>query len=272
VENKTINDFIQRLRENSIARVKREGIWRDLLTGYPVWHQNIDSKNNDEDEGKRKFFRIQRGYHDNLERMLPLSTGDEQIGLGRANYEKESLLYCTDMDFYSCLLELVDRTHNDIQRITVIEFTSKSNLSIIPIGLTDRKRYTEILLSNGLKFTEEGFRAYQLISDFMDEEFRLISDIEGRSYLNSSVISKVIREDFPKAHGLRYKTVRGFNFYHRGLNYAFEINNFHDYFEITHCMQQEFRWLENEVRKFDQLGINVGKMNKEGKFEFEKYK
>lgn len=272
MDNKTVNDIIQRLRENSITRVEREGLWRLLLTGYPVWHQNVDTKSSDEDDGRRKFFRIQIGFHDNLERMLPLSTGDERIGLGRANYEKESLLYCTDMDFYSCLLELVDRTHNDIQRITVIEFASKSNLTVIPIGLKDRKRYTEILLADGLKFTEEGFKNYQLISEFMDEEFRLISATEGRSYLNSSVISKVMREDFPKAHGLRYQTVRGFNFFHRGLNYALEINDFYDYFEITHCMQQEFRWFEHEVHQFDQLAINVGKMNGEGKFEFEKYK
>lgn len=269
---KTINDIIQKLRGNSITRNEREGLWRLLLLGYPVWHQNVNKESNDEDDGKRKFFRIQKGFHDNIERMLPLSTGDDRISLGRANYEKESLFYCTDMDFYSCLLELVDRTHTDRQRITIIEFVCKTNLTVIPIGLTDRKRYTEILLADGEEFTEEEFKKYQLISDFMDEEFRLISDTKSRSYLNSSVISKVMREEFPNAHGLRYKTVRGFNFFHQGLNYALDINNFHDYFEITHCMQQEFRWLEDEVYQFDQLAINVGKMNGEGKFKFEKYK
>lgn len=272
MELKQVDNIIQRLKGNSISRNEREGFWRLLLMDYPFWHQNVDIKNDDDQDGRRKFFRVQKGLHNTAERMFPLVSGDERIGLGRANYEEESLLYCTDIDFYSCLLELVERTHQDLQTITVIEFANKVDLTVIPIGLTDRQRYTELLKANGVKFTEEEFRKYLLISEFMDDEFRLITEIEGRSYLNSSVISKVIRDEFPKANGIRYRTVRGFNFFHRGLNYALNIDNFDDYFEVTNCMQQEFQWLEDEQYQFKQLAINVGKVNNTGIMEFEKYK
>ncbi len=270
--NKPVKNIIDRLKGNIISINEREGLWRLLLMDYPFWVQNVDTISGDEEDGRRKFFRVQSGLHNTVERMIPLNSGDSRIDLGRANYERESLLYCTDIDFYSCLLEIVDRTHQDLQTITVIQFENKVDLKVIILGVMDRQKYTDLLLADGVKFTEIGFRNYQLISDFIDDEFRLVSAYKGRSYLNSSVISKIVREEFPDTNGLRYRTVRGFNFSHRGLNYALNIDNFYDYFEITNCMQQEFQWFEKEQYQFKQHSINTGKVNNIGLIEYEKYK
>lgn len=257
-------NIIKQLRISNIPRVEREGLWRLLLINYPFRIQNIDRKNSNYEDGKRRFFRVQKGKHYDIKRMLPLPNGDSRIKLGRANYEGESLLYCTDFDFYSCMLELVDRNTQDIQSITAIEFINKIDLKAIPVGLIDREKYTELLIENGVEFNEKEYGKYQLISEFMDNEFRLRD-----SYLNSSVLSKIIREEFPHINGVRYKTVRGYNFSHRGLNYAFSVNSFDDYFEITNCMQIEFKWFENKRTQFEQHLISTGLINSDGSMSFD---
>lgn len=263
-----VNDIIYRLKNDSMSVKKREELWEILLYEHPFLY-NILKIDEDNADDPRKFFRIQRGLHNSISRMLPLKSGDTRLNVGRANYPLESVLYCTDKDFFSCFLELVDRTHEEFQFITVIEFQNKASLKTYPIGVVDRKRYTKALNKYSYMSPAE-FESYTVISEFMDQEFRLISEVEDRSYLNSSVISKLLREVFVDSHGISYKTVRSFNFHHFGLNYAFSIKNFEEFFEITNCMQRKFRWIEKETYQIKDEIVNIGiKVNNEETMVFE---
>jgi|GEM_PF-3071477 len=222
--------------------------------GFPFWTNAISP---------RKFYRARRKLHYSIDKMWSLPDGDSKLELGRANYEEESVLYCTDKDFLSCILEVVDREEISEQYLTLIEFENIKPLSVVPLGIKDREKYAEI---TGIKLNKE----QEMIAKFLDDEFRMLTDDSARNYLNSSALAKVIREEFNHHDGISYKTVKGFNFSHYGLNFAFHPSNIKKLFTLKKATQYKFSWKENDQFQFNTIDSATGQIHNDGKIVFDK--
>lgn len=243
-----VSNTIKNLRNETLLRSERELLLSELLQGYPFWAQNVSHQI--PGEGNRKFFRSQTGLYDTVSRMLPLPNGDDRIkSYGRANYPRESIMYCTDQDFYSCILELVERRHTNPQELTIVVFEAQEDFSVVPLGILKSDEYKSKL---GINYTDQDLKKFQVISTFLDEEFRMTGD-KKRAYLNSSVISHLVRKTFPDVDGIRYKTVQDFNFAHYGLNYALLPDRCKFLKNITGFIQYRFVWNESGTYQFQPI-------------------
>ena len=264
-----IKQTIEKLKQVDLDTESREKLMKEMLQGVPFWMQWVRQINEDQD-GERKFFRAQRGLHNTVERMWAPEEGADYIVIGRANYEKESVLYCTDEDFYSCILEIVDRKTSEEQTITVIEFKNNTDFVIVPVGLIDREAYTQQIKKSGVKFSETEYEKYKIVSEFIDNEFRMKTGDDDRDYLNSSILSKIVRNEFKKAIGIRYKTVQGFKFSHNGLNYALTTDKLDETFTVDKAIQYRFKWNENDTYQFQPIDSATGSIDKEGEITYDK--
>ena len=241
----------------------RERLISELLEEFPFWIQSVKHKIEGGQE-TRKFFRCRNDFFDDLKYMCE-PPKEVVRSSGRANYIGESVLYCTDTDFYSCILELVDRNNLKPQQMTVIEFESVKDFYVVPVGIVDRETYTKLL---EVDFNESEFEKYTIISKFMDEEFRMHTEADDRNYQNSSVIAKLVMDWFPQTVGIRYKTVQNFNFFHRGLNYAFMPERVEGLFKFNKAIQYEYHWKEDKMYQFQPSLLRTGTIHNNGMIEY----
>lgn len=243
-------DIINILRESKISIEKREAIIRELLYNHPFWRQSAKSKG-------RKFFRAQSGIHYTVDRLwAPPSSYVKSSG--RANYIGESILYCTDDDIYSCILEIVKRDSNEVNDITIMEYECIEDFDIIPIGLTETTEYSKIV-ANSISTKDQ--KKFEIVNNFIQSEFRKNNKNDSSNYCNSSVISKLIREEFTHVLGLRFKTVQDFNFSHYGLNYALDPEKCKKIFKPKHAIHWKYTWNENAQYQIKQIESRIGRIN-----------
>ena len=245
----------------------RQKFFSIFLQALPLFVQPIPVINSDGDIGeKRRFFRCRRGFYDHVKELW---APDFVEKAGRANMLGESVLYVTDQDWLSCLLEIVERDNpSRIKKLTMIEYSQKKEFGVIHVGFVNRERWIEHWRDY---ITPKYFDIFCKISEFIDNEFRRFKD-DGQDYLNSSIYSSLLLSNKNGAAGIRYKTVHKFDFHHSGFNYALNPNKARILLTPIRMTKFEYRWIENDPYKWYVIRSSKGQIQENGNVEYASFR
>jgi hypothetical protein len=248
-------------RPPSIPENERRDRIRQLLQGFPLWLQNVRTKHDNE---PRFFYRTQNGFHSNVDRLWAPPQHCVK-SLGRANEIGQSVLYVTDVDWLSCLLEIVERQEPEREKeLTIIVYEQTAPFRVLPFGIVDFDRYHSLIRDN---VPIDRISLFERCAKFINAEFRRFRG-DGLDYLNSSIFASELISENPEAAGIRYRTVQRYGFSHEGMNYALDPMRAKCFLKPQSVTKVVYRWIDSDSGKWYNIRSSAGTINTDGSIDY----